>query len=89
MYIDLGAKITTVHKEIKFEQEAWLKSYIYFNLNKRLETGQDLIKLANNSVFGKTMENVRKYRNVKFISDALKVQILIAFPFDDNCEIIE
>ena len=35
------------------------------------------------------MENVRKYRNVKFISDALKVKILIASPFDDHCEIIE
>ena len=58
MYINLGAKITTVHKVIKFEQETWLKSYIDFNLNKRLETGQDLFQLANNSVFGKTMENV-------------------------------
>ena len=87
--MDLGAKITTVHKVIKFEQEAWLQSYIDFNLNKRLETGQDLFKLANNSVFGKTMENVRKYRNVKFISDPLKVKNLIASSFYDNCEIIK
>ena len=36
------------------------KSYIDFKLQKRLETKQDLFKLANNSVFGKTMENVRK-----------------------------
>ena len=74
MYMNLGAKITTVHKVIKFEQEAWSKSYINFNLNKRLDTQQDIFKLANNSVFGKTMKHVRKYRNVKFISDPLKVQ---------------
>ena len=78
-----------MHKVIKFEQEVWLKSYIDFNLHKRLDTGQDLFKLANNSVFGKNMENERKYRYVKYISDPLKLTKLIASPSYNNCEIIE
>ena len=87
--MNLGARITNIHKVVKFEQEAWLKPYIDFNLKKRLETGQDLFKLGNNAVFGKTMENVRKYRNVKFKSNLLKVRKLISSPFYDEYEIIE
>ena len=87
--MNLGARITHIHKVVKFEQEALLKPYIDFNLQKRLETGQDLFKLGNNAVFGKTIENVRKYRNVKFESNPLKVKKLISTQFYDECEIIE
>ena len=30
---------------------------------------KDLIKLANNSVFGKSMENVKKRANIKIVSE--------------------
>ena len=89
MYWQLCAIITNIHRVVKFEQEASLKPYIDFNLNKRLEIGQDLFKLGNNSVFGKTMENVRKYRNVKFVSDPVKVKTIVASPFYDESEIIQ
>ena len=60
-----------------------------FILPKRLETKQDLFKLAINSVFGKTIENVSNYSNVRFESNPNKVRRLVASPFYEDIEIIE
>ena len=75
LYESLGVKITKIHRGIKFEEGAWLKEYINLKTKLRIEAKQfgnnfevDFFKLMNNSVFGKTLKNIRNRVDIRLIS---------------------
>ena len=70
--LDHGLVLQKVHKKVIFSQKAWLNAYI--GMNNKLRTKakndfeKDFFKLMINSVFRKTMENLREHRDIKLVT---------------------
>ena len=85
-YTCLGMRLTKVHRALRFDQSPWMEPYIRMNteLWKKAASDfeKDLCKLMNNSVFGKTMENLRRRVDVKLVlsNEEDKLRRLIASP---------
>ena len=65
-----------IHHVLEFNQSQWLKQYVEFNIQKRIEAakngdkaGKALYKLMNNATYAKAMENLRKRIDVKLVSN--------------------
>ena len=99
-YLSLELKLTKVHRVLAFHQSAWLKAYIDFNTEKRKmaknDFDKDFFKLLNNSIYGRTLEDLRKHVYVEKISSREKLRKVLAKPnmtsfriFDNNIVAVE
>ena len=79
-----GLILKKFRRVIKFDQKAWLKPYIDMNTKLRQNTTnnfeKDFFKLMNNAVFEKTMENLRKHRNIKLATTERRRNYLVSEP---------
>ena len=93
LYLQLGLKIKKVNKVLQYKQENFMESYILKNTNERKQAKndfeKDFYKLMNNSVYGKTLENVKNRINFILVDSekralAMKNYFKKITPFNKN-----
>jgi len=84
LYLKHGLKLSYTHRVLRFRQSAWLKKYIDYNTGMRRkatsDAEKDFYKLMNNAVFGRSMMNLRKRKNITLITSAEILRKNIASP---------
>ena len=93
LYLSLGMKLKLIRRGLKFAEKDFMKCYIDKNTSLRSQAKNDfekeLFKLMNNSVFGKTMENVRKRVSIELVKDAERAAKLVNQPNFEDLKIFD
>ena len=93
MYLEMGMRLTAVHRGISFYQSPWMASCILKNTELRKTAAndfdKDFFKLVNNLVFGKTIENIRKRQNIMLVDNRKKALQLSTKPNFDRATIFD
>ena len=95
LYLKHGLKLTKIHRGIKYYESNFLQTYINNNTESRKtatnDFEKDFYKLTNNSVFGKTMENVRNRAMIRIVNglETNTLERLIAKPYYRGSYIFE
>ena len=82
--LSLGMKLKSINRGISFSEKPFMKCYIDKNTELRAKGKtkfeKEFFKLMNNSVFGKTMENLRKRVSIELVKDADRAEKLVMKP---------
>ena len=93
MYLEMGMILSAVHRGISFQETPWMKGYIMKNTEFRKKAAnsfeKDFFKLMNNSVFGKTIENIRKRQSIILLDNRKKALELSSKPNFDRVTIFD
>jgi hypothetical protein len=69
LYLQLGLKLTKIHRILQFVQKSFLTPFIEKCTEERKNSNslfeKNLFKTISNSCYGKTIENVRDYISIK------------------------
>ena len=88
IYVELGVKVTKIHRVIKFKQDYICRDYIQNNTNKRAtaetEAEKNVIKLMNNSLYGIMCMNPLQFFQSKFLHDEEKLMKSVSKPSFKN-----
>ena len=82
LYVKHGLVITKIHRVLSFRQKPWLKTWIdYCTLGRRMATSEfqsDNFKLNAKACFGKSLQNVRDYKNIRLIADPKRLKTAVS-----------
>ena len=87
-YVEMGVKVTKIHRVIKFKHDYICRDYIQNNTNKRAiaktEAEKDVKKLMNNSLYGRMCMNPLHFLQSRFLHDEQKIMKSISKPTFKN-----
>ena len=93
LYLSLGIKLKLIRRGLKFAEKDFMKKYIELNTALRSQAKNEFektfFKLMNNSVFGKTMENVRNRVTIELVKDAERAAKLVNKPDFEELKIFD